>query len=270
MVDAHSTDGTLEIVKSFPVKLFFDEGKRPYYAREIGWRNTTGELILFMDADTRLGDGFFPEICDFFGDASVGMVTPQQKAIVTNSITRAIGEWWLYQTSRLRGLLDRKPASWSFLQRLYQRAAWIGQKHPTGGGPGYVLRRTCLERVNGFESPESSADILLSSRLIEGGWKSAWWLEAPFFHYPVNSLKRLMKQRHHWGQTDAVMHRGSMKAGRRILLVFGFLGSPLLAIVLAIRFRNPFQLFLFSAAHYAWVVGYIGTWLRPGKLVANR
>lgn len=42
VVDAHSTDGTVEVVRNFPVRLRFDERQGEYVAREIGWRNANG------------------------------------------------------------------------------------------------------------------------------------------------------------------------------------------------------------------------------------
>jgi len=263
VVDAHSTDGTLEVVSSLPVKLLCDEGVRPYFAREMGWRNTNGELILFIDADTYLGECFFPNIYDFFQEEQMGMVSPWQKGVVTNRVTRTIGEWWVYHADRLRGLISNEPTAWSLFQRLYQRVTWVGEKYATAGGPSYIVRRTCLEAVNGFECPDGSADILLSRRLTEKGWESTWWLDAPFHHYPVTHIKRLVKQRHHWGKTDAIMQRDSLKAHHKVILLISRLGTPLVGLGLAIRFKNPLHLFLFPLAHYAWLVGYIRAWLRP-------
>jgi ubiquinone/menaquinone biosynthesis C-methylase UbiE/GT2 family glycosyltransferase len=260
VVDAHSSDGTLEIVRDFPVTLIFDEGVRPYFAREIGWRRTSAELILFMDADTCLGEGFFPDICDCFQDERLGIVSPQQKAVVTNRVTRTIGEWWTFHTGRLDGLVATEPSAWSVFQRLYQRITWSGEKYAVAGGPCYMVRRTCLEALNGFECPEGSADLMLSRRIIEEGWKSGWLVDAPFYHYPVRSVKKLFKQRYHWGQTDALTQRRSRKTCQKIALSVGRLGTPVIGVWLAIRFKNPLHLFLFPLTHFAWLIGYLTAW----------
>jgi glycosyltransferase involved in cell wall biosynthesis len=266
VVDAHSSDGTLEAIKSFPVKLLFDPGKGSYAAREVGWRQTTGELLIFMDADTCLGKGFFPGIADFFRDGRNGIVSPGQKAIVTNRVTRAIGEWWQYHSGQLSKLVSAEPSRWSFFQRLYQRAAWGGEKQAGTGGPCYIARRRCLEEVGGFGSPVSG-DIFLSRKLAENGWRSTYWLDAPFYHYPVPSVRLLVRQRVRWGKADAVIHREYLNTLRRLGLLLSRLATPVLGVWLALRYRNPFHLFLFPLAHYAWIYGYLISWVRPGEAV---
>jgi glycosyltransferase involved in cell wall biosynthesis len=267
VVDAHSTDGTLDIIRDFTqVKLLFDEGIRPYFAREIGWRQSIGDLLLFMDADTCLGEGFFPKIYDIFHDEQIAMVTPAQKALTSNLTSRTIGEWWAYHNIQMKSLVSDH-SSWNILQRLYQKVAWSGEKYATGGGPGYVVRRTTLAAINGFECPEGSADILLSRRIIERGWQSTWWLDAPFYHYPLTSLRRLIKQRHRWGRTDAIMHQDDLKTHHKLMLIISRLGAPVLGVWFAVRYKNPFQILLFPLAQYAWIAGYLSSWLNPKEVV---
>jgi len=263
VVDAHSTDGTLEVLKRFPAKLIMADGKSDhytydyaYYARDLGWRATKAEMVLFVDNDAYLGENFFPAIYDSLTDA-IGIVGAQERAVVTNGTSRTIGEWWLYHSSKLRSLIDDDPASWSWFQRLYHRIAWNGEKQVTTSGPCYLVRRTCLEAVNGFECPQGSADILLSRRIIEEGWKATWWLDSPLYHHPPRSLEHLINQRRLWGKIDAAMHRGSLSYSQRALLTISRLGTPLVGLWLALRFKNPRHLWLFPMAQYAWIYGYI-------------
>lgn len=52
VVDSGSTDGTLEIVKKFPVdKLIVEEGALRGKARNIGVREATGEIVAMVDSD---------------------------------------------------------------------------------------------------------------------------------------------------------------------------------------------------------------------------
>ena len=264
VVDAHSTDGTLEVVRSFPVKLLFDEGTSAYFARDKGWRNSKGELLLFTDADTYLGKGFFPDIYRFFSDDNVGIIGAQEKAITLNRVTRTIGEWWIYQTGNLEGLLSKEPSSWSLFQRLYQRVAWNGEKYLTPAGPCFIIRRICIEAVGGFQSP-GSADILMSRSIIERGWKASWWLDAPLYHLPPSSVKQLIRQRYIWGIADALLHRTSTKTYQKFIILISRLGTPVIGLILAVRFKNPLQLLLFPLAYYAWAIGYLTAWLLPIK-----
>lgn len=263
VVDAHSIDGTLEIVNKFPTKVLFDEGVSPYLARELGWRNTSGELVLFTDADTYLGKDFFPAIYRFFEDPQIGIVGVWERAVLTNRIGRTIGEWWIYHANNLRKLLYSNPNSWSLFQRLYHRVVFGGEKCVTTSGPCFIVRRDCLEAVGGFECPQGSADVLLSKRIIDKGWKATWWLEAPLYHYPPTSLRQLIGQRRRWGKTDAVIHKGSLEAYQKAILVIARFGTPIIGLMLALRFKNPLHLLLFPLAHYAWIAGYLAGLLTP-------
>ena len=61
VVDGHSTDGTLEILKNYPVKLLFEPVQGNIgMAYEHGWRNSQGELIILFDSDVYMKSKFFP------------------------------------------------------------------------------------------------------------------------------------------------------------------------------------------------------------------
>ena len=270
VVDAHSTDRTLEIIKKFPVKLLSYTGKSSvwtYYARDIGWRETRGEFVLFTDSDTHLGENFFPAICEFFKDSKIGIVGAQERAVITNRISKTIGEWWLYHASRLKGLLYVNPDSWSWFKRLYRKIAWGGERSITTSGPCYITRRICLEVVNGFvECPEGSGDVLLSRRIIEKGWQATWWLESPLYHHPPVSLKQLVNQRIFYGKLDARIHRKSLRSYQKVILVIENMGSPFIGLILSFCFKNFLHLLIFPLARYAWIVGYIaGLMSKPPK-----
>lgn len=51
VVDGHSTDGTGELVERLGYHLIFQEGRGLGKAIETGIKNTTGEIIIIMDAD---------------------------------------------------------------------------------------------------------------------------------------------------------------------------------------------------------------------------
>lgn len=55
--DGGSTDGTLEILEEYDVKIFEDDGNGPGAARNKGAEQASGDVILFLDADVKLVDG---------------------------------------------------------------------------------------------------------------------------------------------------------------------------------------------------------------------
>jgi len=51
VVDGSSSDGTLEIVKNYPVKLVSEPGLGFGYARNLGVKNASGDIVFFIDSD---------------------------------------------------------------------------------------------------------------------------------------------------------------------------------------------------------------------------
>ena len=59
IIDGGSTDSTLEIAREFQVNsILFDEGKGLGYARDIGWRASSSDYVLFVDSDVVLKEDF--------------------------------------------------------------------------------------------------------------------------------------------------------------------------------------------------------------------
>ena len=51
VVDGSSSDGTLEVVKKYPVKLVTEPGLGFGHARNIGVKNASGDIVFFLDSD---------------------------------------------------------------------------------------------------------------------------------------------------------------------------------------------------------------------------
>lgn len=51
IVDGHSTDGTVEAARRFPVKVYYQEHGAAGAARQIGLENASGEYLAFTDGD---------------------------------------------------------------------------------------------------------------------------------------------------------------------------------------------------------------------------
>jgi len=266
VVDAHSTDGTLEVVENYPAKVVLDEGQVYAIAEDMGWRNTEGELVIFLDADAYLEGGFFPEVHEFFSNETIGVIGCQARAVVTNGVTRAQGEHWTWATPMLT-------TSASLFQRLYARIASGGHPQVLPGGPCQVVRRICLEAVDGFPHYSHNADVHLSERIVEKGWKAAWWVGSPLYHYARPTIKGLVKQHYRLGkELGQGASLSSNEKGKRftqrlhqMLRIIGCLGSPLVGLMLAIRFRNPMHLIVYPPPRYAGAIGYVVGWIGARK-----
>jgi len=71
VVDDGSTDSTPEIIKRYPVKLFRQENSGPATARNLGAKNSSGEIILFTDADCIADPNWIEEMISPFIDEEV-------------------------------------------------------------------------------------------------------------------------------------------------------------------------------------------------------
>jgi len=257
VIDANSVDGTLGVINNYPVKLYFDYGKGFNVACDIGWRNSKGDLVIFLDGDAYLANGFFPKVFDFFTDENIGVMGCQPQAVVTNNFTKTVGETWTYITPGVG-------AAPLWFRHIYDRIA-LG-KEMTPGGPCQIVRRKCLEAVNGFTMSNAMGgeDIYLSKMIMSKGWKAIWWAKAPLYHHPRASLKALINEYHRFGR-EAVSREIREYPPRsrwyRILLNVLSRGSaPLVGLVLAVRFRNPLHLIIYPPPRFAWVIGYLKGW----------
>ena len=63
VVDNASTDRTQEIAKSFPgVKVVYEKNKSLTYARQRGFIEASGDILAYIDADTRMPKGHYEKI----------------------------------------------------------------------------------------------------------------------------------------------------------------------------------------------------------------
>lgn len=270
VVDGHSTDGTLEVLKNYPVKLVFEQVAGSIgMAYDCGWRNTRGELVILFDSDVYMGAGFFPKILEMLSVNKIGWISCQPKAVVTNKITKAQGQDWR------RSSAGQTTTSKSSFQRFYIRIAYGGTKEPLCGGPCIVVRRNCLEETNGLigftlGTLEVCGDICLSQRIVKKGWKAIWWTDAPVFHHPRTTLKGFNKQMYGYGKAAAYMQlepefSEDFPWQNKVISLTTRMASPLIGIYLAIRYLNPYQLIVYPVPRFYWAWGYIRGWIAAKK-----
>ena len=138
-----------------------------------------------------------------------------------------------------------------------------------------VTRRTCLEAINGHvglsdEMIRWCSDIAYSQRIANQGWKVMWWYESPIYHHPRDTINGLNKQFYVYGKSLAFFHvwkefRKDFPLQNKIFSLAVRLGSPLIGVYLAIRYRNPYQLIVYPVPRFYWVWGYIRGWIDSKK-----
>jgi glycosyltransferase involved in cell wall biosynthesis len=75
VVDGSSKDETLEIVKNYPVKIVTEPGLGYGYARNLGIKNSVGDIIFFIDSDCYAEPQWIEKILPHFDNAEIAGVT---------------------------------------------------------------------------------------------------------------------------------------------------------------------------------------------------
>lgn len=131
VVDNASTDTTGDVARSYPgVRVVREDRKGTGYAREAGFRAASGDIIAFLDADTRMRS--------HWPDCVLQAFTRDEKlACVT-------GPYWFYDLPRIARMFLW--INWHF--------AIIGNFF-TGTlvvGGNFAIRRRVLEQMGGFDT----------------------------------------------------------------------------------------------------------------------
>lgn len=131
VVDNASTDRTATVASGIGgVRVVREERKGTSFARERGFREATGDLLVFVDADSRLHPGWIERGCRWFRNPSTVCVS---------------GPYLCYDLG----------AFWNGLSLLYWWLFAVPASLITGTvavGGGMIIRRTALEAAHGFDT----------------------------------------------------------------------------------------------------------------------
>lgn len=259
VVDGQSVDDTSVIVKSFPVTFIRDNDLNPYAAREFGWRKARGRLIVFLDSDVFLGEGFVDKMLDEFDDDRLGIVGCWPNSTGSSTLSKLIGEWWEYHGRVLVGGAVMQ----GLIGSVYSRLVLGPARRPDVTGPCFVVRKEALDSIDGFrpflkeKRATVSADHLLSASIVNRGWKSHWWVGGPVYHSPPATFRQLINRYQRWGRGDA--NARLFGQGQFGFVLLAHLASPLLGLVLSAKYHDLQHMPVFSLANLAWTVGYFAT-----------
>ena len=185
VVDGCSTDGTLDIVKKFNVKIFSDEGRGLSYARDLGWRKAGGEFIAYIDADMIINSDWIIQMLKrFMEDERLAGLEDQTLSFPEEGYLSKLDDYG-YRVFNLR----RTSGRWVFR---------------TIGTANSLWRRKALEDVNGFDYrfKYTAEDGDLSYRLYKRGWRLGLCMEAISYHSYRPTWKGCFKRQFYYGYGD--------------------------------------------------------------------
>lgn len=129
VVDGGSTDGTLEIVRRYPVKLVQEPGLGFGHARNLGVKNANGDVVFFIDSDCYAETQWIEKTLPRFKDSEIVGVTGVTRLW---NINDAVARFLAFVTGRME----------MSTQRTFVKLA------PT---MNLALRRKVILEVGGFD-----------------------------------------------------------------------------------------------------------------------
>ncbi|MDP8299558.1 MAG: glycosyltransferase [Candidatus Tantalella remota] len=173
VVDNDSTDNTASMVKEFPEVLYLKEEKRgASQARNTGIHNSTGDILIFIDTDTTVTQGWLAKVTEPFSDKTVGAVGGAIYPVNSNNIF-----------SKYMGV------------SLFLRYPRYGKKIRIKGFPSCNLAVRKILAENGFDTQVFSTygeDKDLCYRIIANGYTVLFSPEAVIYHHHPESFGDLL------------------------------------------------------------------------------
>lgn len=148
VVDGGSTDRTVEVARKYADKVLVEPGKRVGAARNIGAKESDGDILAFIDADTCAGRNWLSAIDRVLQDSETLGVTGPTLPYEANTLDTITYTFWTI-----------------YLQRMLLS---LGMPHVIGFNCAY--RKDPFLRAGGFdENTVTSEDIQLARRMSKQG-----------------------------------------------------------------------------------------------------
>ncbi len=171
VIDGESTDNTIGIIKKYPIKIL-TEKTGISNARNLGYKNSTGDYIAFTDADCELDPQWTKKMLEGFYDECVGLVGARIELKTDGSYTSIYRK---VELSKRQDNLKSKEVVFA-------------------GGAGLMFRRKVLKEIGGFNPKWVNAEDSESSFLtISHGYKVIRKNDAIAYHVPESRFKKVVK-----------------------------------------------------------------------------
>ena len=188
VVDDGSTDGTKKLLEKYSkknpnLKFFTQENKGSYAARNLGIKNSKGEIICFTDDDCIADKDWIKNLIEGYTDDSVGGVGGKIASYSPQTLLE-----------RYSGVIDL------LNQEEYTKVFFMTANAS--------YRRSVLKRVKGFDIYfRNGGDVDIGIRVILSGYDLAYNPRAIVYHKHRATLKGLIKQKYFHGRGYSCLHK---------------------------------------------------------------
>jgi rhamnosyltransferase len=182
-VDSGSTDGTLDLLRRFPVRLEQIPAESFHHARTRNFAASlaSGNILIFLSQDAiPASDTWLSTMISNFDDAGVGAVYGRQLPKPGSSVERqdaldaVYGERKVVKDPAYRNGLGYKFFHFSDVNAAIRRSVWNAVRFP--------------EDLRVFE------DLGIAKRILDGGWKIVYEPKSPVFHSHNHTTVGLFKR----------------------------------------------------------------------------
>jgi glycosyltransferase involved in cell wall biosynthesis len=167
LVDSASTDETVELAKRYPVTIFrlkFGQRLSPAIGRYVGYRQTQGEFVLFLDGDMELLQGWLEPALNFM------RTTPRVGLVMSTSVTN------LHRTAAQQSAASLEDMSFTPPRE--------SSRVPFAAGGAALYRHSVLEQVGSFNPylySEEEPELCL--RIRGAGYSVSLFNQPIVLHY---------------------------------------------------------------------------------------
>lgn len=194
VVDDASKDRTAEVVKKFKgVKLIRQKHRGPAAARNLGVKNSRGDVVLFTDSDCIPDKKWIKNMAEPFKDKEIAGVSGTYKTLNKESLLASfIG----YEIKRRHEELEKKH--------------YIDSIGTFSG----AYKKDIFSKSGGFDASFSTAsgeDPELSYRIVKAGYKLVFNPKAFVWHPHPSSFKKYFKQQFWRGWWRVKTHKYHME-----------------------------------------------------------
>jgi len=212
VVDGGSTDKTKDIVRKYPVKLIESEKKSIPYQKNLGIKNSKGEIVAFTDADCVVDKNWLKHLIQNYSCDSIvacgGAILPYTTPYVNNkpqtiverfSAKELINPYFYFKTDKP---IELKKIKKSFRSECI---SFISDCI-LGGNSSY--RKDFLNKVGGFDNNiKIGEDIDICYRIHKMGLPIIWDPRAIVYHPPKRTINGLIAQYYEYGKCEAPIYR---------------------------------------------------------------
>jgi len=271
VVDGNSTDGTIEKIKKFPVRLLHENYHNRAGACQVGIENAKGEYVAFTDADCIPDINWLDNLIKELGKGIAG-VGGKIKDIGEGLWVKSIN---LTLATPISGAKSRLNKTGRFMKNL------------SVAGANGACRREDIFKIGGFNVKLSGGeDLELGKRLQQVG-KLLYVPNAVVFHNHTRGLKEFIKHGYRYGGWRRECRVWDLQAVLPLIvpllllsLIFTHLVLPsitflylVIILIMGVRFaiqeRNIKYIFsipiVYIVEHFSYIIGFWKETIKPRR-----